>query len=271
MVKKVANNNNEDTPGDALKERGHRVIDESRREEFDKMVDNNCKSYMGLRYVDNVLLLCEIMHNEAMPLADRRRQAYDKFQEFDCNGTSAHMICGALRDLCTDGDTLAEEILDFKYDPNGSLSQRRKRYRKREEFMRSIREREQKIREDLMVHRLVQAYPVIKKGKPDVAIGAYSTNDGMFYVELPYCYECDECLRIVHDIGRKIGLCYGIFNNVPMFSFDTPDTFFRRQHNGMTQEDNKEFMAALFNDTAEPGKAERILKERTWKHLGKRY
>ena len=267
MVKKVAINNNEDTPGDALKERGHGVIDESRWKDFDEMVDNNCQSWSGLRYVKGVIDICEIMHDESMPIEQRRRKAYDLFQEQAHNGCTAHMTMDALRHLCTDGETLADEIEDFKYDPNGSLSERRKL----EEFMRPVRERERKIREDLMAHRLVQAYPVIKDGRPDTAIGAYSTNDGMFCVEFPYRYERDECLRIVKDVGRKLGLCYGIFNNVPMFSFDTTDTFFRRQHNGMTQEDDKEFMAALFDDTAEPGKAERILKERTWKHLGKRY
>lgn len=131
------------------------------------------------------------------------------------------------------------------------------------------RERERKIREDLMVHRLIQAYPVIKNGRPDRAIGIYSTNDGMLYVDLPYLYSFEECLRIIQDISRKIGLCYGMFNNVPMFSFDTPDNFFRRQHNGMTQEDYKEFMDALFGDHRDIEKAYQILKERTWEHLGK--
>lgn len=117
--------NKDNYSAEALKERGHGVIEESKWENFDKMVDNNCKSWMGLRYVDNVLLLCEIMHNEAMPLADRRRQAYD--------------------------------------------------------------------------------------------------------------------------------------------------TFFRRQHNGLTQEDYAEFRDALYGDHYDGEKADQILRERTWKHLGKRY
>lgn len=254
---------------EALKERGHGVIEESKWENFDKMVDNNCKSWMGLRYVNNVLLLCEIMHNDAMPLADRRRQAYDKFQEFDCNGTSAHMICDALRDLCTDGETLAEEIVDFKYDPNGSLSERRK-YR---ELMEPVWERERKIREDEMNHRHVRNFKVRKMGIETIAsvIPVYTTNSGMFLIEYPYRYHLEDCLKITRYIGIILGMCYGIFNGVPMFSFDTYDTFFRRQHNGLTQEDYEEFMDALHGDHYDGEKADRILRERTWKHLGKRY
>lgn len=251
-----------------LKKRGHRVIKEVLWEDFDEMVDNNCQSWFGLRYVAGVIDICEIMHDELLPLEQRRRKAYDLFQEQDHNGCSAHMTMNALRHLCTDGETLADEIEDFKYDPNGSRSERRAY----EERMKLIRERERKIREDLMAHRLIQAYPVIKNGRPDTAIGVFSTDSGMFLVEFPYRYDRDECLKIVQDVGRKLGLCYGIFNNVPMFSFDTSDTFFRRQHNGMTQEDNKEFMDALRSDLrGATDKAEQILKERTWKHLGKRY
>lgn len=262
-------NNKDNYSAEALKERGHGVIEESKWENFDKMVDNNCKSYMGLRYVDNVLLLCEIMHNEAMPLADRRRQAYDKFQEFDCNGTSAHMICGALRDLCTDGETLAEEILDFKYDPNGSLSERRK-YRER---MQPVWERERKIREDLKRHMFICDFKVRELGTGKVLdiVPVYSTRSGMFLIEYPYKYRIEDCLKITRHIGKVLGMCYGIFNGVPMFSFDTYDTFFRRQHNGMTQEDYAEFTDALCHDHYDGEEAERILRERTWKHLGKRY
>ncbi len=254
---------------EALKERGHGVIEESKWENFDKMVDNNCKSYMGLRYVNNVLLLCEIMHNEAMPLADRRRQAYDKFQEFDCNGTSAHMICGALRDLCTDGETLAEEILDFKYDPNGSLSEHRK-YRER---MQPVWERERKIREDLKSQMFICDFEILELRTRKVRdiVPVYATRSGMFLIEYPYKYSVENCLKITRYIGKVLGMCYGIFNDVPMFSFDTYDTFFRRQHNGMTQEDYAEFMEALDGDHYDIEKADRILRERTWKHLGKRY
>lgn len=262
-------NNKDNYSAEALKERGHGVIEESKWENFDRMVDNNCKSWMGLRYVDNVLLLCEIMHNEAMPLADRRRKAYNMFQEFDCNGTSAHMICGALRDLCTDGVTLAEEILDFKYDPNGSLSERRK-YRER---MQPVWERERKIREDLKRHMFICDFKVreLETGKVLDIVPVYSTQSGMFLIEYPYKYRIEDCLKITRHIGKVLGMCYGIFNGVPMFSFDTYDTFFRRQHNGMTQEDYAEFMDALCGDHYDGEKAERILRERTWKHLGKRY
>lgn len=252
---------------DALKERGHGVIEKERWDDFDEMLDNNSGSWHGLWYVACVVDICEIMHDGSLPLEQRRRKAYDKFQEQAHSGHTAHMTMSALRHLCTDGETLADEIGDFKYDPNGSLSERRAY----EEFMKPVRERERKIREDLMAHRLVQAYPVIKDGRPDTAVGIYSADGGMFYVELPYRYERDECLRIIQDVGRKLGLCYGIFNNIPMFSFDTAGTFFRRQHNGLTQEDDKEYMDALFGDRGDIEKARKILKERTWKHLGKRY
>ena len=259
--------NKDNYSAEALKERGHGVIEESKWENFDKMVDNNCKSWMGLRYVDSVLLLCEIMHNETIPLTDRRRQAYDKFQEFDCNGTSAHMICGALRDLCTDGETLAEEILDFKYDPNGSLSERRK-YRER---MQPVWEQERKIREDLKSHMFICDFKVRELGTDKVLdiVPVYSTRSGMFLIEYPYKYRLEDCLKITQQIGRSLGMCYGVFNGVPMFSFDTYDTFFRRQHNGMTQEDYAEFMDALRPEHYDSEKASRILKERTWPHLGK--
>lgn len=259
--------NKDNYSAEGLKNRGHGVIDESLWKDFDEMVDNNCQSWSGLKYVKYVIDICEIMRDESMPIEQRRRKAYDLFQEQDHSGCTAHMTMDALRHLCTDGETLADEIEDFKYDPNGSRSERRAY----EERMKPIWERERKIREDLMAHRLIQAYPVIKNGRPDKAIGVYSTNDGMFYVEFPYRYDNKECLNIVQDVGRKLGLCYGIFNNVPMFSFDTYETFFRRQHNGMTIEDYGDFIDALRDDLrGGHDKAKQILKERTWKHLGKK-
>jgi len=228
-------NNKDNYSAEALKERGHAVIEESKWENFDKMVDNNCKSYIGLRYVDNVLIHCEIMHNEAMPLA--------------------------------------EEIPDFKYDPNGSLSERMKYL----EFMLPIWERERKIHEDLKSHMFIRDYKILTiapNGKEKVrdVVPIYSTRSGMFLIEYPYKYRLEDCLKITRHIGKVFGMCYGIFNNVPMFSFDTYDTFFRRQHNGLTQEDYVEFREAVRDDLCTDGeKAERILRERTWKHLEKRY
>jgi len=269
MVKKVAINNNEDTPGDALKERGHGVIDESRWKDFDEMVDNNCQSWSGLRYVKGVIDICEIMHDESMPIEQRRRKAYDLFQEQAHNGCTAHMTMDALRHLCTDGETLADEIADFKYDPNGSLSERRAY----EERMKPIRERERKIRKDLLDHRKVHEYTRVDgSGRELGTVPVYTTNSGMFLVELPYRYTREQCHELLWFISTRFGLCYGVFNNVPMFSFDTPDTFFRRQHNGMTHEDYKEFLDACRSDLrSDTDKAKQILKERTWKHLGKRY
>lgn len=257
---------------ESLKERGHRVIDESRWEEFDEMVDNNTKSWFAIRYVTNVIDICEIMHDESLPLDQRRRKAYDLFQEQAHSGWTAHMTMDALRHLCTDGETLADEIEDFKYDPNGSLSERRK-YRER---MQPVWERERKIREDLKRHMFIRDFKILTiapKGKEEVrdVVPVYSTRSGMFLIEYPYKYSKEDCLKITRHIGEVFGMCYGIFNNVPMFSFDTYDTFFRRQHNGLTQEDHAEFMEALDGDRYDGEKADRILRERTWKHLGKRY
>jgi len=247
---------------EALKERGHGVIEESKWENFDKMVDNNCKSWMGLRYVDSVLLLCEIMHNEAMPLADRRRQAYDKFQEFDCNGTAAHMICSALRDLCNDGDTVADEIKDFKYDHRMTPEEIRA------EVIRMEREYEEMMAEKQK--RKLKEYEA-HSDRLGITSKVYvcSTYGPMPLVDLPYRFDIDECLNIVQQIGKELGLCYGIFNGVPMFSFDDKHTFFRRQHNGLTEEDYAEYMDALRPEHYDSEKASRILKERTWPHLGK--
>ena len=91
----------------------------------------------------------------------------------------------------------------------------------------------------------------------------------MFLIEYPYRYNREACLKITRHIGSQLGLCYGIFNGVPMFSFDDMHTFFRRQHNGLTEEDNAEFMDALRPEHYDSEKASRILKERTWPHLGK--
>ena len=255
---------------EALKERGHSVIEKERWKDFDEMVDNNCQSWYGPNYVKGVIDLCEIMHDESLSLEQRRRKAYDKFQEQDHNGCSAHMTMDALRHLCTDGNTLADEIADFKYDPSGSLSERR-RYR---ELMEPVRERERKIREDLKSHMFICDFKVRELGTDKVLdiVPVYSTRSGMFLIEYPYKYSKEDCLKITQQIGRSLGMCYGIFNDVPMFSFDTHDTFFRRQHNGMTQEDYKEFIDACRSDLEDgTDKARQILKERTWKHLGKRY
>lgn len=255
---------------DGLKKRGHGAIDESRWKDFDEMVDNNCQSWFGLRYVAGVIDICEIMHDGSLPLEQRRRKAYDLFQEQDHNGCSAHMTMDALRHLCNDGETLADEIEDFKYDPNGSRSERRKR----EQWLEPYREQLRMIRDDELKHRHVRDFHIRKLGTEEVVatIPVYTTNSGMFLIEYPYRYAKEDCLKITRHIGSVLGMCYGIFNNVPMFSFDTLDTFFRRQHNGMTQEDYKEFIDACRSDLQDgTDKARQILKERTWKHLGKRY
>ena len=252
---------------DGLKRRGHVVIEESRWKDFDKMVDNNCRSWFGLRYLEGVISICEIMHDGSLPLEQRRRKAYDLFQGQDHSGFSASMTMDALRHLCTDGCTLADEIEDSKYGPHGGLSERRKR----ERWMNEYRERQWKIHEEEMKHRHVRDFQVLRMGTGEAVatIPVYTTNGGMFLIEYPYRSSWVDCLKITRHICSVLGLCYGIFNSVPMFPFDTLDTFFRRQHNGMTQEDHDEFMDALFGDNEDDEKAKRILKEKTWKHLKK--
>ena len=92
-----------------------------------------------------------------------------------------------------------------------------------------------------------------------------------FECKIKYEKVMEDCLKITRYIGKVLGMCYGIFNGVPMFSFDTYDTFFRRQQNGLTQKDYAEFKDAIGVDHYDEEKAYRILRERTWKHLGKRY
>lgn len=122
-----------------------------------------------------------------------------------------------------------------------------------------------------MEKRMVAVFPIYKLGtkKKDAEVPVYTTTSGMFLIEYPYRYRMEHCLLITRNIGGQLGLCYGIFNDVPMFSFDTIDTFFRRQHNGMTGEDYSDFLDALSSENYDREKAQRILKERTWKHLGK--
>jgi hypothetical protein len=142
--------------------------------------------------------------------------------------------------------------------------------------MEPVWERERKIREDLERHMFIRDFKILTiapKGKEEVrnVVPVYSTRSGMFLIEYPYKYRLEDCLKITRHIGKVFGMCYGIFNGVPMFSFDTYNTFFRRQNNGLTQEDYAEFMDALSGDHYDGEKAKQILRERTWKHLGKRY
>jgi hypothetical protein len=134
----------------------------------------------------------------------------------------------------------------------------------------------EEIRKDLKSHMFIRDFKILTiapKGKEEVrdVVPVYSTRSGMFLIEYPYKYILEDCLKITRHIGKVFGMCYGIFNGVPMFSFDTYDTFFRRQHNGLTQEDYAEFRDALCGDHYDGEKADQILRERTWKHLGKRY
>lgn len=146
-------------------------------------------------------------------------------------------------------------------------------YKSEEEYRKAMNERERKIREDLKRHMFIRDFKVLELGTDKVLdiVPVYSTRSGMFLIEYPYKYSMVDCLKMTRHIGKEVGMCYGIFNGVPMFSFDTYDTFFRRQHKGMTQEDYAEFIEALDGDHYDGEKAGRILRERTWKHLRKRY
>jgi hypothetical protein len=133
-----------------------------------------------------------------------------------------------------------------------------------------------KIHEEEMRHRLVHEYTLEDgSGNKRGTVPVYTTNSGMFLVEFPYRWTREQCHELLWFIRIRFGLCYGIFNNVPMFSFDTYESFFRRDHNGLTEGDYAEFMEALRYDP-ENGKemdfelSSKILKERTWKHLGKK-
>lgn len=253
---------------EALKKKGHELIAEEAYKDFDEMVDNNSESWRGIEYLDSVLSYCQTMRDESLPLENRLRKAYDQFQTEDHSGRTAHMTLSAIRRFCFEGHRLAYEIETFKYDPNGSLSERRAY----EERMKPIWERERKIHEEEMRHRLVHEYiRVDGSGRELGTVPVYTTNSGMFLVEFPYKYTREQSLELLWFIGVRFCLCYGIFNDVPMFSFDTEDSFFRRQQNGMTKEDYKELMNAFRSDLEErTNKAQQILKERTWKHLGKK-
>lgn len=255
---------------EALKKKGHELVEERDYKDFDEMVDNNSESWRGIEYLDSVLSYCQTMRDESLPLESRLRKAYDQFQDEDHSGRTAHMTLGAIRRFCFEGHRLADEIEDFKYDPNGSLSERRER----ERWMRPIKEREMKIRENEMNHRYVDTYVTMGYGKWDEH-KIYTTNGGMFRVELPYGEGLEKSLKTLKEISERFGLCYAMFNSFPLFSFDTEERAFMRKENGMTKADHAELMEALRHDPKN-GKemdlelAYKILKERTWKHLGKK-
>ena len=253
-----------------FKNRGRGLIQEEALKDFDEMVDNNSESWRGVQYLESVLSYCQIMRDESLTLEGRMRKAYDQFQDEDHSGSTAMMTLSAIRRFCMNGKRLADEIEDFKYDPNGSLSERRK-YR---EFMKPVWEREMKIRENEMNHRYVDTYVTMGYGKWDEH-KIYTTNGGMFRVELPYGEGLEKSLKTLKEISERFGLCYAMFNSFPLFSFDTEERAFMRKENGMTKADHAEFMEALRHDPKN-GKevdlelAYKILKERTWKHIGKK-
>jgi len=255
---------------ESFKNRGRCLIQEEALNDFDEMVDNNSKSWRGVQYLESVLSYCQIMSDESLTLEARLRKAYDQFQDEDHSGRTAMMTLSAIRRFCFNGQRLSDEIEDFKYDINGSLSERRKR----EEFFRPIKERERKIRDNELEHRIVGSLVTMRNGKL-IEHKIYTTNGGMFRVELPYGEGLENSLNALKEISKHVGLCYAMFNNFPLFSFDTEERAFMRKENGMTKADYAEFMEALRYDP-ENGKemdfklANKILKERTWKHLGKK-
>ena len=231
--------------------------------ECDDVVENNGGSLIGWECINHVAAVCRIMQDETMSLEERRRKAYDTFQEQDHSGTTARWEISFLRRFCTDGEVLAKEIEDFKYD-----SEYKAKRKKEREYRERVREIERAAKEKRKVAVLPIYREETKEWDRDIPI--YTTNSPMFLIEYPYRYTRESCLKLTQHIGSVLGLCYGIFNDVPMFSFDTEHTFFMRQHNGMTEDDYKEFRDALHGEPYDGEKAEKILKERTWKHLGKK-
>lgn len=250
---------------DYLKKLGRGVIKEADLEEYDKTCENNGGGLMGYKCITNALAVCRIMLDETVPVEERRRKAYDEFNSQDHNGATASWVMSFIRRFCNDGDTVADEIKDFKYDRRMTPEEIRVEVIRMEREYEEMKAEKQK--------RKVMGYKVYND-RLGIAKGDISTTNGpMFLVDLPYRFNIDECLNIVQQISKKLGLCYAIFNGVPMFSFDDKHTFFRRQYNGLTKEDHAEFMDALRcsirDDNADREKASRILKERTWPHLGK--
>lgn len=245
-----------------LKELGRGVIQEKDLEEYDETCDNNSGGLMGYECIKNGLAVCRIMLDDTMTIEERRRKAYNEFNSQDHNGSTASWVMSFIRRFCNDGETVADEIKDFKYDRKEQEELERHR-----EWLRREYEREAAAKEK----RKVNVLPIYRMGtnEKDAEVPIYTTNGPMFLIEYPYRYTMEACLKITRHIGSQIGLCYGIFNGVPMFSFDTLSTFFRRQHNGLTEEDHAEFLDALRSDNYDSEKADRILKERTWPHLGK--
>ena len=216
-----------------MKERGHKVVTDISIDAFDKFID---KAEYDLRFVDYVLDICEIMRDEKLSIQERRRKAYDRFNEYDHSGSTAHGCLHLLRRFCFDGWTLAEEIEDFKYDPNGSLSERRAYTA----FMIPIWEREQKIRENLRKHQEVCMFEVYNERLNEkTSVKVYTTNNPMFLIELPYKWDITSCFKLVHEVGQRLsGVVYGVFNNTPIFSFDTKKHFFMR-YQELTEEEYK--------------------------------
>lgn len=261
----MANDNNK-THADYLKELGRGVIKEADLEEYDEVCDNNGNGLIGYECITNALAVCRIMLDETVPVEERRRKAYDEFNSQDHNGSTASWVMSFIRRFCNDGDKVADEIKNFKYDRRMTPEEIRA------EVIRMEREYEEMMTEKQK--RKVKGYEAHNDRLGITSKGDICTTNGpMFLVDLPYRFDIDECLNIVQQIGKELGMCYGIFNGVPMFSFDDKHTFFRRQQNGLTEEDYAEFIDALRcsirDDNADREKASKILKERTWQHLGK--
>lgn len=199
--------------------------------------------------------------DETLTIEERRRKAYDEFNSQDHNGSTASWVMSFIRRFCNDGETVADEIKDFKYDRKSQAEREAERKRLIYEYAQEMEAKEKRKVKDYEAHS--DRLDITSRGN------IYTTDGPMFLVDLPYRFNVEECLNIVQQIGKKIGMCYGIFNGVPMFSFDDKHTFFRRQHNGLTEEDHAEFMDALSPEHYDSEKADRILKERTWSHFGK--
>ena len=207
-----------------LKERGHKVIREETIEDFDKFVDS---IDYDVRFLEYVLSICETMRDKELTIEQRRRKAYDQFNEYDHSGSTAYGCLNLIRRFCYDGDVLAAEIEDFKYDPNGSLSERRAY----EERMRPIREREHKIAE---AEKQRRTFAYHQHGNYKLPI--YTTNGPMFKVDFPYKFDLDVAVNILNILGKKYGMVCCTDYYKPIFSFDTMDTVYLRMH-GMTREE----------------------------------
>lgn len=216
-----------------LKERGHSVIREESISDFDKFVES---ADYDIPFLEHVLDICGIMRDESSEIEERRREAYKKFNSYDHSGSTARGCLDLIRRFCHDGETLAGEIEDFKYDPNGSLSER-KRY---EEFIRPIREREYKRAEEEKKRRTVGIY---YHGNYEIPV--YTTNCGMFGVDFPYMFDRDVAITVMNIIGEMYGLACTSSYWKPIFSFDSLETVSMRFHHGLGVKEWDAYMSLM--------------------------